>query len=308
MCRQESLHVSRDLILIVEALQSSRDRRSQLPHCDSLNKDRYLFSVERKDNLFHPIVAVDGLYEVQLGQAHDIKADDRFLIFKEAAFSSECIGVTTKIHVFELCSHLEPPSPSITLSKAFAVKAVPSSQSPIRIAMKDESINIQNLDREWLELLGVELVDNGKEESSMLMLSADGSWMKLTFTNSYPFANSVPFARTLFHQWQPANNDELYPIFAQIGHFYHQLEVPCTPRVPSIEVKMVPVNLVKQDDQEIYQEAPDRESISLSPWNPPLHVVADDTTEYGFKITNNFSLPIYFSFFYLSQTRFSIGA
>jgi hypothetical protein len=252
--------------------------------------------VEGKANLFHPIIARKGLYELQLGQAHDLKADDKFLIFKEATFTSECIGVTKKIHLFKTCSHLELPDTTIA-SKAFAVRAIPSSEeSPICIAMK---FNIQDPRPEWLKLLRVKLVDHGEMEQSKLVLGADGSCMNLTFTNSDPFAG------TLFLQWPFRNNDELYwHVFAQISHFYHQLGRHPTPvRGPaSIEINMIVVTL---DDQGIYQEAPGP-TATLSP-EQDLDVVADGKTTYGFKITNKFNHPVYFSFFYFSQTRFSIG-
>jgi hypothetical protein len=254
--------------------------------------------MDRKDEVFHIVKGnAKSSYDLQLGRAHDINVNDKFLIFEKATFTPVFKeAVVSEAYQLSSCLQVQ----STTLSQAFAVKAVPS--LPIRIAM--EHLYSNELDTRLLRLLGVELVADGEEKLKLVHsggVEDTNRWMK------FVFANSSPVDGTLYHRWPLTSNDEFYPIFAHIGHFYHQLH-HMQRGASSIEIRLV---AVVKDDGGIYHELLDCNPVTLCKCRqhqlPHLHVLADNKTKYGLKIANNSDRPLYFSFFYFDETTFSIG-
>ncbi|KAG6907244.1 hypothetical protein DXG01_009783 [Tephrocybe rancida] len=292
-----------ELILSLGALES------QYPHCDSLNKNRLLFSMKDKHHEFFSIVSPgnpESSSHLQLGLSHNLQESDCFLIFKDDKFSSEGYvgeGLVEKLKHFKSILHVPPLTPN----SAFAVRVI---QPQAVCIIVPENLKEQ-LDRHsWFPKLGVELAAKGNPIRHPYLALGSSKSGVLALTNSddsrspeslkFKFLDADhPLAETYPHLW-PQDEAQFLRLFHHMSHFYHHLH-----HGPSGN-QSVEVAVWKLNPPEILL---DQSDAKLNPCRKGhIHVVADGEAEYGFKVTNKSTKPIFFSLFYFSLSRFRIDA
>ncbi|THU85347.1 hypothetical protein K435DRAFT_843305 [Dendrothele bispora CBS 962.96] len=260
----------------------------QHPHCDAIDKDRIVFSLNHKRREFHSIDPPNqgNPRYLQLGAPHGVQKSDCFLLFKEDKFSSEsCVGEGSVVDLKGFKSVLQVPQKS---DPAFAVRTI---QSPsISIIVPEEVLEPLP---PWFLKLGVKLVTKADQTHEVLKLVKDENRVKFEFLNA---EHSV--AETHLHSW-PLEKDSLVRLFHQMGHFYHHLRHTPSP-ILSIPVQ---VSIVLLKDMEPI----DNSDTILSP-SIPVKVLADGEPRYGFKVTNTSNKGIFFSLFYFGLRQFNIDA
>jgi hypothetical protein len=275
---------------------------SPFPHCDGINKDRIIFSMDRKDKVFQPIELVgdgeagNGRHRIQLGLCHSIKGEDKFLIFKEKDLTATAyVGEAEITDARNLDSYLKVPPD--TPNNAFAVKAILSPRVSIAVPQSDQdSLRVENL--RWLSKLGVKLVDASHKDPKLVLVQPEqDDYIK--FNYSPPCHGLVP--KTFPHPSPgPLAGIDSNRLFQQMGHFYDYLEYVATldqEPPPPVEIKLVTL-----DDNDV----PCDEKI-LKP-DEAVKLTSNNEKEYGYKITNTSRHPIYFSLFYFDMCKFSIGS
>lgn len=218
--------------MIPRSLLCLHHSRKQSPHCDSINKDRLIFSPIPKNGIFHPVVKQkDGkdTYDLRLGQSHLVHLNDMFLIFENANFESAPIGEGKVIKSFDFNSWVECQFDT-SLRHAFAVRVIPTQPISMVVATHTDWFKY-----EWSRNLGVGLLRDGEGLLNIEHGTGeddDQCWMKFRFGNR----KSHPLEATLFHPW-PLEDYAFLQILEQIGHFFHYLDLMPESSSP-VEVKM----------------------------------------------------------------------
>ncbi|KAG6907246.1 hypothetical protein DXG01_009785 [Tephrocybe rancida] len=287
---------------------------SQFPHCDSINKDCILFSLDHKRHEFH---SVDPRHDssgntscLQVGQHHGVQSSDRFLIFREDQFSFGgyiCEASIKSLRRFNLdlefnADVVDAEVGETKPNSAFAVKII---QSPsIRIlAPQDVLTRVDEL--AWFSNIGANLVSHGdvpqQSEKHVLRLIYAERRIKFKFLNA-----THPVPETYDHSWPLESEDDFIRLFHHVGHFFHYLHHPPSPlaRDPP-DSYPIQVSIVRLDDS----TPGNNTGVPLSPDpEPPHHVLADNETKYGYMVTNHSSVPIFFSLFYFGLRELYIDA
>ena len=117
--------------------------------------------MDRKDKVFQPIELVlngevgNGRHRIQLGLCHNIKGEDKFLIFREKDLTATAyVGEARITDAGNFVSYLQVPP--YTPNNAFAVRAILSPRVSIAVSRWEQD-RVKKLP--WLSRLGVKLVD-----------------------------------------------------------------------------------------------------------------------------------------------------
>ena len=274
----------------------SESLNSPFPHCDGVNKDRYIFSMDRKDKVFQPIELVlngevgNGRHRIQLGLCHNIKGEDKFLIFMEKAFTAAAyVGEAEITDAGNFVSYLKvPPN---TPNNAFAVRAILSPRVSITVPQSKQDM----VERPpWFSRLGVNLVDASHEGPKLVLVQSEQDSIGFNYT---PPCHGV-VAKTFLHPSPgPLAESDCNRLIQHMGHFYDQLEYATSTldQNPPVEIRLVTLDGNVPCDERV-----------LNP-DEVVKLTSCDTKEYGYKITNTSLHPIYFSLFYFDMCKFSIG-
>ena len=268
---------------------------SPFPHCDGVNKDRIIFSMDRKDRVFHLIELVrDGeagndRHCIQLGLCHNIKGEDRFIIFTAKDLTAAAyVGEAEIIEVKNFVSYLKAPPD--TPNNAFAVRAILSPRVSIAVPQSE----LDKVDKlPWLSKLGVKLVDASYNDPKLVLVQSEQDCIEFNYT---PPCHGL--AKTFPHPSPGPRIAEIdyNRLFQQMGHFYDYLEYATLDQEPPVEIKLVTLVGNVPCDEKI-----------LKP-SEVVELTSNDEKEYGYKITNKSRHPIYFSLFYFDMCKFSIGS
>ncbi|KAF8815989.1 hypothetical protein BYT27DRAFT_7333659 [Phlegmacium glaucopus] len=273
-----------------EELILSLGYESPYPHCDGVNKDRIIFSMDRKDKVFLPIEPVrdgeggNGILRIQLGLCHDIKPEDRFLIFTAKDLTSAAyVGEAKITDARNLVSYLKVPPD--TPNHAFAVRAILSPHVSIAVPQSELNRIVGN----WkFPNLGVKLVDASHKDPKLVLQVVQSGQDCVGFNFSPPCHG---LTKTFLHP-SPLADIDFNRLFQQMGHFYDYLECTTPDQKPPIEIRLVTLRggcdekILKPDDA--------------------VNLPSDNKKDYGYKITNTSDHPIYFSLFYFDMSKFSI--
>ena len=249
--------------------------------------------MDRKDKVFHLIELVrdgetgNGRHCIQLGLCHNIKREDKFLIFTAKDFTAAAyVGEAEITDARSLVSYLKAPPD--TPNSAFAVRAILS--PPVNIAVpQSEQDKVVKLP--WFSRLGVNLVNASHKDPKLLLVQSGQDCIEFYYT---PPCHGL--AKTFLHHTPgPLAEIESNRLFQQMGHFYDYLEYATLDQEPPIEIKLVTLDRNVPCDEKI-----------LKP-NEVVKLTSNDEKEYGYKITNTSRHPIYFSLFYFDMCKFSIG-
>ena len=249
--------------------------------------------MDRKDRVFHLIELVDGeagngRHCIQLGLCHNIKGEDKFIIFTAKDLTAAAyVGEAEIIDVKNFVSYLKAPPD--TPNHAFAVRAILSPRVSIAVP-QSELDKVEKLP--WLTRLGAKLVDASYKDPKLVLVQSEQDCIGFNYT---PPCHGL--AKTFLHPSPgPLAEIEYNRLFQQMGHFYDYLEYTTLDQEPPVEIKLVTLDGNVPFDEKI-----------LKP-SEILKLTSNDKKEYGYKITNTSRLPIYFSLFYFDMCKFSIGS
>ena len=251
--------------------------------------------MDRKDKAFQPIELVRdgeagiGRHRIQLGLCHNIKGEDKFLIFREKDLTATAyVGEARITDAGNFVSYLQVPP--YTPNNAFAVRAILSPRVSIAVSRWEQD-RVKKLP--WLSRLGVKLVDvTHKGPKLDLVQYRQGGF---GFNYKPPYHGLV--AKTFLHPSPgPLAEIDCNRLIQQTGHFYDYLEYGTLGQIPPVEIKLVVLN----------NNVPRGEMI-LKP-DEVVMLTSCDEKEYGYKVTNTSRHPIYFSLFYFDMCKFSIGS
>ena len=250
--------------------------------------------MERKDRIFN-LIEHGTARQLKAGLCHDVQKKEQFLLFSGPNLASSYFGEAEVDVSYNLASDLTVP-PDLP-PRAFAVKAI---QRPVARVFSFPFQIQESLKRfSWLPRLGVDITSKpvhvraaDEDLASFELIHQTGSWVKLKYLTA-----GHRLAETLLRPW-PIKVIEWANILQHIGHFFHhlnRLERNWDPD-PAVEIAIAKVRNGRVIDDRPLRLGPDG-----------VEILADDSTEYGFEVTNRSDHPIFFSLFYFDMSKFSIS-
>ncbi|KAG7442728.1 uncharacterized protein BT62DRAFT_1079102 [Guyanagaster necrorhizus] len=291
---------------------------AQHPQCEGINQSRILFDAkaQKPERVLYSLRKLSGdseVYVLDAGEAIGIKEGSQFTVFKDLNVDSTPVGalVAHETSPFTTVMRRTPDSPSFELDKqGFALQTLVGNGEDLRLSIE---LNSRLLDvfqsvkdemgRTDAAKRGIILVE--EDENPDLIVAVEHN--EVVFNITDPTCKKYGLERMPFEV--PIDISIIYPILRGAADFYWllhhtsktnegllaknvKLECFCLQKTGKWDKKLKPLLAPKGDN--LIQD------------NGVMNIFVDDKSIYGFKITNEWKVPLYAALFYLDSSDLSI--
>ncbi|KAI0313035.1 hypothetical protein OF83DRAFT_1176058 [Amylostereum chailletii] len=308
-----------DRLTYEDVIMRLPDLPSQHPQCEGVNMGRILFNAKaptpgRVLYEVNPREGHAGEFVLSAGEAHGVTDDAVFDVYEDKSLTSPLLAtlIASESQAITTVMKPDPPSNVFTLSKpAWALQTRVGRGEDIRISLPLDSRFLDVFTRVKDEMKkkrankrGIRLVKETEQPDLTVVLAQDATHVVFVVMEE----KCVELGLTVMPFRVRLGQANIYPILASAADFYWHLHRRSKRNGVLASKVSFECTKLKASGQfnEITREPPmipDGENLNIA---DVIKVVADDTTDYGFKITNNFHCPLFVSLFYFDVSDLSI--